>query len=157
MYYHRRKDNKYNSTKITRDGETFDSVQEYRRFCELRLLERAGEITNLKRQVEFELIPAQYEERETGEFYKRGERKGEPKMKTVCLEQSVKYTADFAYYEKGKYIVEDVKGYQDPASAGYAKFILKRKMMLYFHGIKIKEITRNTRQRKKKQNEDNAR
>ena len=48
---------KYHSKKITIDGMTFDSQKEYKRWCELRLLEKAGEITNLQRQVPFEVIP----------------------------------------------------------------------------------------------------
>lgn len=130
------KKSKYRSQKITRDGLTFDSLKEYRRFCDLRLLEKSGAITDLKRQVPFELIPAQYEEIPTGEFYKRGDRKGQPKFKRVCIEQSVVYNADFTYTENGKTVVEDTK-----SSATKTKdYILKRKMMLYFHGIKIKEI-----------------
>ena len=126
--------NKYHSKKITRDGMTFDSLKEYRKFRELLLLEKAGEITDLKRQVEFELIPAQYEEIPTGEVYKRGELKGQPKIKRVCLELSVKYIADFVYKEDGKTIVVDTKGFRTK------DYILKRKMMLYFHGIRIKEV-----------------
>ena len=113
---------------------TFDSLKEYRKFRELLLLEKAGEITDLKRQVEFELIPAQYEEIPTGEVYKRGELKGQPKIKRVCLELSVKYIADFVYKEDGKTIVVDTKGFRTK------DYILKRKMMLYFHGIRIKEV-----------------
>jgi hypothetical protein len=52
---------KYHNKKITRDGETFDSIKEYRRFCELSLLAKAGKVTDLKRQVKFVLIPAQYD------------------------------------------------------------------------------------------------
>ena len=130
----KRKKSKYSNRKITRDGMTFDSLKEYRRFRELHLLEQAGEVTDLKRQVEFELIPAQYEEVPTGECYKRGERKGEPKMKRVCLELSVKYIADFVYKRNGKTIVEDTKGFKTK------DYILKRKMLLYLHGIKINEI-----------------
>lgn len=129
-----RSKSKYHSKKITRDGMTFDSLKEYRKFRELLLLEKAGEITDLQRQVEFELIPAQYEEIPTGEVYKRGEQKGQPKMKRVCLELSVKYIADFVYKENGKTIVVDTKGFRTK------DYILKRKMMLYFHGIKIKEV-----------------
>lgn len=129
-----RSSNKYHSRKITRDGMTFDSLKEYRKFRELSLLEKAGEITDLKRQVEFELIPAQYEEIPTGEVYKRGERKGQPKIKRVCVELSVKYIADFTYTQNGKKIVVDTKGFRTK------DYILKRKMMLYFHKIKIKEV-----------------
>lgn len=131
---------KYHNRKITIDGITFDSIKEAQRFDELRLLERAGAISDLQRQVKFQLIPAQYEDRATGEYYKVGDKKGLPKLKTVCLEQSVDYIADFVYRENGKKVVEDVKGYRDPSSAGYAKFVLKRKMMLWFYGIKIKEV-----------------
>ena len=125
---------KYHSRKVIRDGETFDSIKEYRRFCELSLLVRAGAITELKRQVEFELLPAQFEDIPTGEIYRQGERKGQPKYKRVCVEKSVKYVADFVYKENGKYIVEDTKGFKTK------DYILKRKMMLYFHNIKIKEV-----------------
>lgn len=120
---------KYRSRKITKNGNTFDSLKEYRRFCELVLLERAGRIQNLERQVKFVLIPAQYERFErysekTGKRLKDGIR---------TLEQEVSYIADFVYQEDGKQIVEDVKGFRT------ADYILKRKMMLHFHGIKIKE------------------
>lgn len=129
-----RSSNKYHSKKITRDGMTFDSLKEYRKFRELSLLEKAGVITDLQRQVEFELIPAQYEDIPTGEVYKRGERKGQPKIKRVCVEKSVKYIADFVYKENGKTIVMDTKGVKTK------DYILKRKMLLYLHKIKIKEV-----------------
>ena len=125
---------KYHSRKVTKDGETYDSIKEYRRYCELLVLQRAGAITELKRQVEFELLPAQFEDIPTGEIYRQGERKGQPKYKRVCVEKSVKYVADFVYKENGKYIVEDTKGFKTK------DYILKRKMMLYFHNIKIKEV-----------------
>lgn len=129
------KKSKYGSKKITRDGITFDSLKEYRRFRELSLLEKAGEITELKMQVSFELIPAQFKEIPTGEIYKLGERKGQPKTKRICLENSVKYIADFVYWDKqGKTHVEDTKGVKTK------DYIIKRKLMLYIHGIKIEEI-----------------
>lgn len=127
------KKNKYGARKITRDGEVFDSVREYRRFCDLSLLEKAGKITDLKRQVVFPLIPTQREE--PCEVYKRGKNKGMPKPGKL-LEKEVNYIADFVYYdnEKREIIVEDVKGFRTK------EYILKRKMLLYFHNIKIKEI-----------------
>ena len=125
---------KYHSKKITRDGITFDSVKEYRRFCELCLLERAGRITDIRRQVAFELIPSQFEELPTGEFYKRGERKGQPKCKRICIEKSVVYNADFVYIENGQTIVEDTKGVKTK------DYIIKRKLMLWLHGIRVREI-----------------
>lgn len=107
--------NKYHSKKITRDGETFDSVKEYRRWCELQLLVKANVIQDLKKQVEFLLIPAQYENGK-------------------CIERAVKYRADFVYTENGKTIVEDTKGFKTK------DYIIKRKLMYYIHKIRIKEI-----------------
>ena len=127
---------KYGSKKVTRDGVTYDSVKEYRRFCELRLLEKAGKIHDLQTQVRFELIPAQYVEYPTGEFYKRGEKKGQPKMKRVCVEQSVCYYADAVYYENGKRIVEDTKS---PATKKKESYIIKRKLLRFLLGINLKE------------------
>lgn len=117
---------KYHSRKITRNGITFDSVKEYRRFCELSLLEKAGAITDLKRQVEFVLIPAQKEPDTIG---KRG---GTIKGKTI--EQKCSYVADFVYTENGETIVEDTKGFKTK------DYIIKRKLMLWVHGIKIREV-----------------
>lgn len=117
---------KYHSRKITRDGITFDSVKEYRRFRELCLLEKVGAITDLKRQVEFVLIPAQ---REPDIIGKRG---GVKRGKTIELKCS--YIADFTYTEDGKTVVEDTKGIRTK------DYIIKRKLMLYIHGIKIKEV-----------------
>jgi hypothetical protein len=135
-----RKQTKLNNTSIVIDGIEFDSKKEGKRYCELKLLQRAGQISGLECQKKYELIPAQYETVETGEYYKVGERKGQPKTKQVCIEQSVVYIADFVYQQDGQTVVEDVKGYRDPSSATYAKFVLKRKMMLWIHGIRIKEV-----------------
>ena len=109
--------NKYGARKITVDGATFDSRKEYMRFYELSLLQRAGQIENLKRQVKFELIPSQ-KDPETGKV----------------IERPVTYIADFVYQEGGKTVVEDTKGMRTK------DYILKRKMMLYFRGIRIKEV-----------------
>lgn len=102
--------NKYGARKVTApDGQVFDSVKEYHRWGMLRLLERAGRISDLKRQVSYELIPKQ-----------KGER--------AC-----NYVADFTYMEDGKLVVEDCKGFRTP------EYRLKRKLMLWVHGIRIKE------------------
>ncbi len=121
---------KYHSKKITVNGETFDSKKEYSRWCELKLLERAGKIENLQRQVKFELLPAQYRIVAT----KIGQRK-------KCVERAVSYIADFVYKEQlvqgGDFcvtVVEDTKGFRT------ADYILKRKMMLFFHDIRIREV-----------------
>lgn len=122
--------NKYGARKVQFDGKTFDSRKEARRYQELRLLERAGQITQLELQKEFELIPAQYEQL-TREEYINGKGK---KTKGKCIERAVKYKADFYYIENGREIVEDTKGFRTK------DYIIKRKLMLYVHGIKIKEI-----------------
>lgn len=119
---------KYNAKKVMVDGEEFDSKREARRWMELRLLEKAGEISDLKRQVRFTLIPAQYEPditTKTG-LKKRGR----------IIERKCEYVADFAYIqsETGKYIVEDAKGMRTDV------YILKRKLMLLMYGIRIKEV-----------------
>ena len=102
--------NKYGARKLTApDGQKFDSVKEFHRWGCLRLLERAGKITDLKRQVTFELIPKQDGER-------------------ACT-----YVADFTYYENGQYVVEDCKGYKTEV------YRIKKKMMLWVHGIRITE------------------
>lgn len=101
---------KYGSVKtVTTDGIKHDSIKEANRWCELKLLERAGVIQDLQRQVKYELIPKQ-----------EGER-------------AVYYIADFVYTENGKKVVEDVKGMRTK------EYKIKKKMMLYFHGIRIKE------------------
>lgn len=101
---------KYGNIKtFTTDGIKHDSIKEANRWCELNLLLRAGVIQDLQRQVKFELLPKQ-----------EGER-------------AVYYIADFVYTENGKRIVEDAKGMRTEA------YKLKKKMMLYFHGIKIRE------------------
>lgn len=112
---HRSNGTKYNSRKITVDGIDFDSKKEARRFCELCLLEKAGQITNLERQVKFELIPSQ-------------------KIDGKVVERSCTYVADFVYTENGKNVVEDTKGFKTK------DYIIKRKLMLHVHGIRIKEI-----------------
>lgn len=121
--------NKYQAIKTYVNGIEFDSRKEARRYQELLLLERAGVILNLKRQVRYILIPAQYE------TYERYGKKGQ-KLKDgqKCLEKECAYVADFVYEENGKTIVEDTKGFRT------TDYKIKRKLMLYIHGIRIKEV-----------------
>lgn len=120
---------KYLNKKITVNGITFDSHKEARRYGELRLLERSGAITNLARQVEYELIPVQ---KQTIEY---ADNKGKTRHKTIVLERAVKYIADFVYYDKnGQMVVEDAKGVRTK------EYVIKRKLMLYMYGIKISEV-----------------
>lgn len=111
---------KYGNKKLVMDGEHFDSMKEAARYQELKFLERAGEIRELKRQVPFVVIPAQRDE------------------KGKVIEREVRYIADFTYIEKGKLVmtVEDVKS----KATRTKEYIIKRKLMLYRNGIRIKEV-----------------
>lgn len=87
----------------------FDSKKEARRAAELSVLQACRAISDLKFQVKYEVIPKQDGER------------------------AAHYIADFEYVENGERITEDCKGFKTP------DYILKRKLMLKVHGIKIKE------------------
>ena len=105
---------KYRNHKVETSEGTFDSKKEYKRWTELKLLERAGKITNLQRQVPYMLIPTQRTE--------------------TITERAVKYIADFVYEREGKVIVEDTTGVKTP------EYVIKRKLMLFFYGIEVREI-----------------
>ena len=103
---------KYGNRKVKTVDGTFDSQREFRRWQELKLLQRAGEIKDLDRQVKFELVPKQDGER------------------------AIYYVADFVYIDTrtGEKVVEDSKGAKTDA------YIIKRKLMLYRHNIRVKEV-----------------
>ena len=119
---------KYGSRKTVVDGISFDSKKEDSRYRELLLLERAGKIGNLRRQVKYVLIPAQYENPDSPTKSGRGK----------CLERECSYVADFVYDVPMEpelvEIVEDTKGFRTEA------YKIKRKMMLFMHGIRIREV-----------------
>lgn len=117
--------NKYHAKKVRTPDGVFDSQKEYRRYCELRILERAGIVTNLQRQVRFALIPAQRGPDTIGA--RGGVKRGK------IIEKAVYYVADFVYDMDGKHIVEDCKGVRTDA------YIIKRKLMLKVYGIRITE------------------
>lgn len=123
---------KYKSKRTVVNGRAFDSRKEARRYQELALLEKDGHISNLKLQVPFELIPAQYAL--SNEVYTKGARKGEHK-RGACIEKACTYKADFVYTDnKGNTVVEDVKGIKTK------DYIIKRKLMLSVYGIRIVEV-----------------
>lgn len=123
---------KYHAKKVRYNGIEFDSKKEAQRYAELRLLEKAGKIADLQLQKVFELIPAQYET--SAEFYTKGKNKGERK-KGKCIEKAVTYKADFTYVDENGYtVVEDTKGFKTK------DYIIKRKLMLFVHGIRIVEV-----------------
>ena len=116
------KKSKYKNEPIEIDGHKFPSHKEANRYCELKLLQEAGKIFNLRLQVKFELIPNQYE--------LLNGRRGK------LLERKTDYVADFVYMEDGKLVVEDVKSKATKTQV----YIIKRKLMLKVHGIRIKEV-----------------
>ena len=109
---------KYGNRKVQTEDGTFDSRKEFRRWCELKLLERSGEIYELKRQVAFVLIPTQRDE--SGKV----------------VERDVRYIADFTYRNMSDHrlVVEDTKGMKTK------EYVIKRKLMLYRNGIRIQEV-----------------
>lgn len=106
---------KYGNVKTTIDGITFDSKHEATRYCELKYMERAGLIKDLKRQVKYELIPATYEGKK-------------------LIARSISYIADFVYTENGKTVVEDAKGCRTEV------YKIKKKIMRWKYGVEIKEV-----------------
>lgn len=106
---------KYGNHKTVIDGVTFDSQREAIRWQELRLMERAGMISGLTRQVPFELIP-------------------NVKTRTGKTVRGVKYVADFVYRDQhGRQVVEDAKGMKTEI------YKIKAKLMLWLYGIEIQE------------------
>ena len=113
------KKSKYINEKVTLDGIEFDSILEKNRYLELKLLEKAKEIKDIRTQVAFELQPS----------YKKNN-------KTI---KSINYIADFVYYDlkKNKTIIEDTKGFRTEI------YKLKKKMFEYkYPDLEIKEIRR---------------
>ena len=108
---------KYGNRKVIKNGEKFDSIKEYQRWVELCILEQGSLISELRRQVKFVLIPSQ-------------------KIDGKVVERECAYYADFVYKdnETGETVVEDSKGMRTK------DYIIKRKLMLYVHGIRIMEV-----------------
>lgn len=107
---------KYHSRKVTVNGIVFASHREARRYQELQMLLRAGEISQLQMQKKYTLIPAQ-------------------KKPSGGTERAVTYTADFVYKDRdGREIVEDSKGVRTQ------QYIIRRKLMLREYGIEIREV-----------------
>ena len=110
---------KYRAVPIDTPDGHFDSMGEFARWQDLKLLEKGKVIHGLKRQVKFELIPATV-------------------LPNGKKQRAVTYVADFRYYDsrEGKWITEDYKGYQTEV------YKLKKKLVYYIYGIEIKETGR---------------
>ena len=105
---------KYGNKKTINNGVTFDSVRESSRWSRLVLMEKTGFISNLERQIPFELIPKQ-------------------RLSSGKCERSLKYILDFRYVKDGVMIWEDSKGKRT------ADYIIKRKLMKFIYNIEILE------------------
>lgn len=108
---------KFKNKKVEIDGHKFDSKAESRRYIELKELAATGTIRDLTLQKRFKLIPAQ-------------------RVGGRLIERAVDYVSDFCYRYSDGLIVEDVKSPFTKTPA----YIIKRKLMLYVHGIIIKEV-----------------
>lgn len=101
---------KYRNEPVRVGGDHFDSKSEAKRWADLKLLESAGEISNLKRQVRFEL--------HVGGLH-------------IC-----DYIADATYTRAGEYVVEDTKS---PSTQRNAVYRLKRKLLRALYQLEILE------------------
>ena len=133
---------KNGKSKIKNTYGTFASKFDFASFVFLKKKKKEGEISGLRRQVEYLLIPAQY-----GTEIRH--LKTKDKEVRVLLERPCSYIADFVYERNGKTIVEDCKG-EDKKYKGKrfstqtADFKIKKKLMLYIHNIQIKIISSPT-------------
>lgn len=122
--------NKYLNTKVNIDGTTFDSKKESKAYLRLKELADVGLINNLELHPKWELIP-----KITETYTKHLKTKDKECERVVQL--PITYTADFSFNYKGKRFVLDVK----PSKSLLPKeFVLKEKLMRYFHNIEITKI-----------------
>ncbi|GAA5560708.1 hypothetical protein Asch02_02219 [Acinetobacter schindleri] len=112
--------NKFNASKVTLDGMTFDSTKEYKRYIELKALQQQGEIFGLEHHTKFVLAASTKIE---------GEKRTKP---------ALRYFADFTYYLiNGEFIVEDVKSVATRKLPSYRN---KKHLMKTVHGIDVREV-----------------
>lgn len=121
--------NKYGNKKVeTLDG-IFDSKGEHLRWMFLKDAERLGEISGLRRQVTYTLIPPVH-------YTKTVQLKTKEKQVERVWTREVTYTADFVYDYKGETIVEDFKGMPND------RWQMKKALMAFVHGIYVREVKR---------------
>lgn len=109
---------KYGNKRFERDGYTWDSVKEYQRYTELKLYERAGEISDLKVHPKY-MLQEGFQDWRAGQTQTRG----------AAKVQAITYTADFSYYDNRRemVVVEDVKS---TITAKNKEFRLRRALFL---------------------------
>lgn len=122
---------KYGNKKCEFQGEVFDSALEMKRWLVLKDAERRGEVSDLRRQVEYVLVPDQYRTEVV-------HLKTKDKYVEKLVERKVSYFADFVYVKGEETIVEDTKGLRLP------DYKIKRKLMLFLKGIPIREVDKPT-------------
>ena len=124
------KRSKYGNRKVTIEGINFDSEREAKRYLILKEYQNKGDISDLKLQVVYELIPAIKE-------LKTVVLKTKTIQKEVTIQQAITYRCDFTYVKDEKLIVEDVKISPKMLPPEYK---LKKKLLRYVHGIDIREV-----------------
>lgn len=126
----RKKGERYNHTKVEADGLKFDSKKEYERYLFLKSEVDSGNISNLRTQVTYELIPAV-----TEEYVEH--LKTKDKIKTRTLQRPITWTADFVYNKGNEEVVEDVKPSKLLLSD---RFVIKEKLFFWRYRKKIRLI-----------------
>jgi len=122
---------KFNNKKMETPDGTFDSKGEWERWLFLKEALKNGQISDLRRQVKYTLIPTQYRTEIV-------HLKTKDKEVQRVAEREITYTADFVYEKDGETVVEDFKGFPND------RWPLKKAMMLYFHGVAIREVKKPT-------------
>ena len=122
---------KFNNKKMETPDGTFDSKGEWERWLFLKEALKNSQISDLRRQVKYTLIPTQYRTEIV-------HLKTKDKEVQRVAEREITYTADFVYEKDGKTVVEDFKGFPND------RWPLKKAMMLYFHGVAIREVKKPT-------------
>lgn len=118
---------KFNNRKMETPDGTFDSKGEWERWLFLKDAERSGKIRGLRRQVKYTLLPTQYRDEVV-------HLKTKDKTVKRVAEREITYTADFVYEKTDVTVVEDFKGFPND------RWPLKKAMMLYFHGVAVREV-----------------
>lgn len=134
MILKRKRGSRYNNTKIESEDGKFDSKKEYQRWLFLKEAEKSGIISNLQKQVKFELIPAV-----TEEYVKH--LKTKDKIETRTLQLAITWTADFVYEKDGEMVVEDIKPSKSLLSD---RFVIKEKLFFWKYRKKIRIVVKAT-------------
>ena len=128
-----RNGNKYGNRKVVSDGITFDSIRERDYYYFLKEKERRNEISNLRLQVPYEIVPS------VKKTYVKTFKRKPDEIREVTVQQAVHYVADFVYTDNATGL-EEIVDVKSPATRKDKVYILKKKMMRAFNGIEILEV-----------------